>query len=221
MQYRIQSTMQINNEISPAKSDATRKERTGIYCTPVDNSKVGNFVMEEVWKNIDGYNGEYQVSNMGRVYSVKNRMLLKESFNKDGYVLIALYNNGNRRGCSLHRLVAKEFILNTENKPEVNHKDLNKTNNRADNLEWVTKVENMRHAVENGKFQMSDERKSELSKRFSGENSYLSKLTEDQVKEIRKLREVGVKRVAVAEMFNVDKRTITDITNFRTWKHIK
>ena len=91
--------------------------------------------MEE-WRDIKGYEGLYQVSNLGRVRS--ERKILKGTPDKDGYLRVALCKNGTRKYFGIHRLVAIAFIYNTNNYPCVNHRDENKTNNRAKNLEWCT-----------------------------------------------------------------------------------
>ena len=91
--------------------------------------------MEE-WRDIKGYEGLYQVSNLGRVRS--KRKILKGTPDKDGYLRVALCKNGTRKYFGIHRLVAIAFIYNANNYPCVNHKDENKTNNRVKNLEWCT-----------------------------------------------------------------------------------
>ena len=100
----------------------------------------------EIWKDVVGYEGLYEVSNLGNIKNAKGR-ILKPLVRKHGYLGIQLRGKGgNERGFktfSIHRLVAKAFIPNPENKPEVNHIDENKTNNQANNLEWVTHKENM------------------------------------------------------------------------------
>lgn len=105
--------------------------------------------MVEIWKDIEGYEGIYQISNIGRVRN-KNGLILRQRASKDGYVRILLYNKQKYKAKYVHILVAKAFILNPDNKPEVNHIDANKSNNSFDNLEWVTRQENHFHAVENG-----------------------------------------------------------------------
>ena len=101
--------------------------------------------MEELWKDIDGFVGKYQISNMGRVRSLhwNKEIILKGGISKFGYRRVVLTNNNYRKYYAIHRLVALAFIPNPENKPEVNHKDENKLNNRVDNLEWVTCKENI------------------------------------------------------------------------------
>ena len=105
--------------------------------------------MIELYKDINGFEGLYKISNIGNVYSCKKEIIMKTRFDKDGYKQINLYKNGKNYTLKIHRLVANAFIENKYNKPQVNHKDGNKANNRVDNLEWCTNYENRRHAVEN------------------------------------------------------------------------
>lgn len=107
--------------------------------------------MEEVWKDIKGYEGLYQISNLGRVKRVTTGRILKGDKNKDGYLLVKLCKNSIGSNKRIHRLVAEAFIPNPENKPQVNHIDENKINNRVDNLEWVTANENINHGTRNGR----------------------------------------------------------------------
>ena len=119
--------------------------------------------MIEIWKDIQGHEGRYQVSNMGRVRSlprvvnnhtgellVKGKILSQRSDFK-GYMRIDLIdNNGKKHYYGVHRLVAMAFIDNPDNKPQINHIDGKKDNNTVDNLEWVTNQENHDHAILNG-----------------------------------------------------------------------
>lgn len=104
--------------------------------------------MEE-WKNVIGYEGLYEVSNLGRVRRV-NKGLLKLQ-NNQGYNQVYLYKCGIRKGIRVHRLVAQAFIPNPDNLPEVNHKNEDKMNNSVDNLEWCTAKYNVNygHRTEN------------------------------------------------------------------------
>lgn len=114
--------------------------------------------MEEIWKDIKGYEGLYQISNFGRVRSLERkvkgrkyrRKFLSIQKNKNGYQKVGLYNSPNHKSISIHRLVALNFIPNPHNKKCVNHKDGNKENNKVNNLEWVTHSENMKHAFTKG-----------------------------------------------------------------------
>lgn len=103
----------------------------------------------ENWKNIDEY-PNYSVSNLGNIRNDKRGKLLKLSMNTWGYCTVSLYKNGIERRLSVHRLVAMSFIANPLNKKEVNHINGNKRDNSTDNLEWMTRSENMKHATDNG-----------------------------------------------------------------------
>lgn len=118
------------------------------------------FCMVEVWKNIDLYDG-YQVSNFGRVKSVHRTIfrndgrtaimsekVLKDRYNPRGYSYICI----NRKNYAVHRLVATAFLYKNENQTDVNHKNCIKSDNAATNLEWCTKKENTKHAIDNDRF---------------------------------------------------------------------
>lgn len=112
----------------------------------------------EVWKDIQGYEGKYRVSNYGRIKSLSRKIFNGTGFYMskekilNGHIITNGYMQIELQGKPLlvHRLVAEAFILNHENKPQVNHIDGDKTNNRVDNLEWVTNGENQIHAYKNG-----------------------------------------------------------------------
>lgn len=118
--------------------------------------------MQEIWKEIKDY-PNYQISNLGRVKTLKyysnihkkyydRELVLKEKINSHGYKFIGLGcgKRGNKKNFAIHRLVAEAFIPNPNNLPEINHKDGNKRNNRAENLEWCTRSQNMLHAYKLG-----------------------------------------------------------------------
>lgn len=105
--------------------------------------------MKEIWKDIDGYEGLYQVSSFGRVHSLYKNIILKGVKATGGYTIVNLSKNGSTSTKTIHRLVAQVFIPNPENKPEVNHIDEDKSNNRVDNLEWMTAKENVNHGTRN------------------------------------------------------------------------
>jgi len=116
----------------------------------------------EKWKDIEGYEGIYQVSNTGKVISLDRIVLRNNKFpirqkgkeisqgKRSGYKVVQLQKNDIRKGFQVHRLVAQTFIPNPQNKPQVNHIDGNKLNNNVDNLEWTTPSENIIHALDNG-----------------------------------------------------------------------
>ena len=107
--------------------------------------------MMEIWRDIEGYEGLYQVSNKGRVKSLKcgKERILRPGIDGYGYCFIILYNDSVRKTFKLHRLVAQAFIPNLYNKPQVNHLDENKKNNCVDNLEWATAKENINYGTRN------------------------------------------------------------------------
>lgn len=115
----------------------------------------------EIWKDIKGYEGLYQVSNLGRIksldrkvktgikyneYKISKSKILKLNQKRNGYLSVDLSKENTVKTISVHRLVALNFIPNPENKEEVNHINAKKYDNRVENLEWVTKEENKKHA---------------------------------------------------------------------------
>jgi hypothetical protein len=109
--------------------------------------------MKEAWKDVPGYEGIYEASTMGRVRSLKydshyRGRILKGTTGKNGYKIIALWKDGRSKSETIHRVVAKTFLVNPLNKRTVNHKNGNKTDNRVQNLEWSTDSENNQHAFD-------------------------------------------------------------------------
>lgn len=142
---------------------------------------------QEIWKDIPGYEGLYQVSNLGRVkalpklvgrgrqYHVGERLLSLRPM-KNGYIRIHLDKDGSREYVSVHRLVAKAFIDNPLNLPFVNHKNENPTDNRVENLEWCTVKYNANYGTRNQRIskskmghEVSKETREKLSKMNTGE----------------------------------------------------
>lgn len=174
--------------------------------------------MKEVWKDIPEFEGYYQVSNLGRVRSL-NRIIrdgrnkfkgsiMKLTLDKKGYLRVRFSKNNIKTSFKVHRLVARAFIPNSDNKPEVNHKDLNKANNHIYNLEWISTKENSRHYF-----------KSELAKgRNLHENNPKAKLTWDDINLIRKLKEeYSFTDYRLSWLFNVRKSHINKIINYKQW----
>jgi len=162
--------------------------------------------MEE-WRKIEGYEGLYQVSNLGRVKSLMygKEKILKGGINPYGYHFVILNKYPIKKNMKVHRLVAKAFIPNSDNKPEVNHIDGNKLNNNIHNLEWNTRKENNSHALDTG---LTD---------IKGEKHYKVKLTEEQVLDIRVS---NLTKVELAKIYNVTHQNISAIINKKSWKHI-
>lgn len=101
----------------------------------------------EVWRDVIGYEGDYLVSDKGRVWSFKRKRFLKSSNNGKGYRIVILYKQGKAKCVSIHRLVAQAFVVNNrpEEATEVDHKNHDRSDNRASNLRWVTPLENRMH----------------------------------------------------------------------------
>lgn len=166
---------------------------------------------EEIWKEVENYTN-YEVSNLGRIRNnkFKNPRLLYGSFDKDGYIKVELKMVGKPHGhFRLHRLIAACFIDNPDNKPEVNHKNGIKDDNRLDNLEWVTASENVKHAFDIG------------LKTQKGSANNCAKLTEENVREIKTLLQDGnMTQVVIAEKFGLHARYISLIKSGRRWGHV-
>ncbi len=107
-----------------------------------------NDLSGEIWRDVEGYNDLYQVSNLGRVKSFQNKKLriIKPSLDSGGYMKVVLSKGGASRNHNVHILVAKAFVVNADNKPQVNHSNGDKWDNHFSNLEWVTDSENKHHA---------------------------------------------------------------------------
>lgn len=166
---------------------------------------------KETWKPVVGYEGQYDVSNYGQVRSVKRKVPCRNGFRTVGSRILASGNmNGYRRvslgskGHTVHRLVATAFIPNTGNKPCVNHKDGDRANNYFRNLEWCTYSENNLHGyVHNGRI------------------APISKLKDNEVRDIRKRLREGVKGNALAKEYGVDCKTITNIKSGYCYARVK
>ena len=179
----------------------------------------------ELWRDIEGYEGrfkgKYQVSNQGRIRSVSRRFIrfdgrpitiqpkIRKLYkNRMGYFKISL----DKQLFSVHRLVAEAFVQGLPFKPQVNHKNGIKTDNRANNLEWCTASENQLHAYKIGL------KKAHPSK---GSKHGRSKLTEIDVLEIREKFEPYVYTTKMlAKEYGVCETSIKNIVKRRSWKHV-
>lgn len=131
--------------------------------------------MKEIWKDIEGFEGLYQVSNMGRVRSLRRNIILKNRITS-GYEMVLLYTNNIRKNYLVHRLVAHAFIPNPNNLPQVNHKDENKTNNCVDNLEWCDGKYNTNYGTGNkrrAQKQLNNKNKSKVVLQYSLDGTFI------------------------------------------------
>lgn len=162
-------------------------------------------VDHENWRWVEGFEGLYMVSNMGRVMGVPRRTypghVLSQRTNKHGYKVVCLCKNNAKRYLSVHRIVAQAFVPNSDGKPEVNHINGSKVDNRASNLEWATRSDNELHSHRVlGKPTHSP---------WKGKPRKFARLfTDDQ---IRSIRTDGRSNPEIAKDFGVSKTTIRNI----------
>lgn len=172
---------------------------------------------EEIWKDIPGYESQYQVSNRGRVkscarlsnggrfkpYLLPERILTPQYYRR--YWSVLLYDRNHRKKrYMVHRLVAQAFLyLDVDSDLVVNHIDANRNNNCVDNLEVVTQKENIRHAAQHG-----------LEENY-GEKNSLAKLTNLQADTIRQQYSQGATQIELAQLYNVSQRTIWNVIHFQ------
>lgn len=176
---------------------------------------------EEIWKPVKGYEGIYEVSNMGNVKRVGRNCggtvghILKNGMRGRTYFTVVLYGKGKPRTTCIHELVAAAFIGDRPAGYQVNHKDLVKTNNQVNNLEYISQKENLQHAFANGAFA---NRKLRAAR---GERVHLSKLTGDQIPIIREMIRQHVSLQKIADLMGVTKTAIFLIKTGQTWAHIQ
>lgn len=148
---------------------------------------------------------DYDITNDGEVINKHNNKRLKPQLNGKGYLRVII---GGKK-YFIHRLVAQKYIPNPEGKLQVNHKDGNKKNNNINNLEWVSNQENRNHAINYGLH-------------VCGDDCSYAKLNSRQVLEILDLlKENKYSLKEIGNMFDVNRNTISDIKNNRTWKQLK
>lgn len=186
--------------------------------------------MKENWRDVVGYEGIYQVSNLGRVKSLPRAVFVKKSNNHTygsrinhtrvvdeiimkqqnvrGYKKVCLSKNGFQKPLYVHRIVMSSFVENPRGLPYVNHKDGDKHNNNLNNLEWVSDLDNKKHAYKNGLINNT------------GSNNGRAILNKGLVKDIRLLIKNGVSSKYISEYYKISKSTVFAIKSKRIWKHI-
>lgn len=178
--------------------------------------------MEEEWRDIRGFEGYYQVSNLGRVRSLnrtitcslgksfkkKGKVLSMNKFSSSGYRICMLTKGKIRENKFFHRLVCQAFLPNPENKPFVNHIDNDKLNNNITNLEWSTPMENTTHAKNIGVIK-------------NGLDHYCSKLSTSDVKDIYYLAIKGeLSQKEIARLYGISQSGVSNIKNNKIWKSV-
>ena len=179
-----------------------------------NNDFTPNELKTEEWRNVAGYEGLYKVSSFGHVMSIRDGRgtfrgrFLVPMVDRCGYCAVVRFKNGKRQRFSQHRLVMECFVGSPPNGCEINHKDGVKSNNRLVNLEYVTRSENMQHAI------------STLGC-YIGENNHNAKLTDEKVVRIRLLLSEGLSHRRIASLFGVNHSQITAIATGKAWKHVR
>lgn len=177
--------------------------------------------MKEIWKQINGYEGMYEVSNFGKVRTIQRTILRKTklgnlrpfiikskiktaNFSKNGYMTIALVKENKTYTTYLHRIIADAFVTGkTSDNNVVNHINGNKTDNRVENLEWVSSSENNLHALDNF---LKSTRKG---------------VTSEFINEVVKHKSIGLSNSNIAKLMNSTKSIIQGITSGRTYKRLQ
>ena len=183
--------------------------------------------MKEIWKKIVYKNVPpiYEVSNLGRIRRIAHELNTKNQFgefptkrkekymhftnNSNGYPMFTPQRDKEKQAHVVHRIVATAFIPNPENKPCVNHKDFDRTNNHLSNLEWVTYRENTLHATQNG-----------VLVSYKGRESNLAKYTEKQVREVYNLCKSGLSQSKAGAVVGMPRPTVASIMQKVSWRHI-
>lgn len=177
--------------------------------------------MKEVWKDIPGYEGFYKASSLGEIKSLERtcshcrggsrlvpEKIRKGTKNPKGYKMVFLSKEGKRINYLVHRLVLFAFYGHPTEGLTCNHKDGNKTNNSIKNLEWISHSENIQHSIK-------------VLKNFPlGEKHYKSKLTRNDVLEIRELSRHGFSQSEIGRGYGVTSSMILNIQKIRSWKHV-
>jgi len=189
-----------------------------------NNIHSGETNMAEVWKDVKGYEGLYQVSNLGRVKSLERTVtakngskrtirqrILKPKTERNGYLRVILCKgNGKKKTLKVHRLVCEAFHENPENKPCVNHIDENKANNTASNLEWCSYKENNNHGTRN-------ERRAKAQSKTVGQYTRDGKLIKVWQSTNEVERQLGFEHSAISAVARGNRKTAYGYI----WKYIE
>jgi len=177
-----------------------------------------NELILEVWKDIYGYKGLYQVNRCGQVKSLARKVKFRNGLSSrkekilsagpttSGYSAVTLSRNGKIKGFQVHRLVALAFIPNPDRKPDINHINGIKMDNRVKNIEWCTASENILHSHRIG------------LRNHKGESHSQSKLTEEDVRDIRVLE--GLHK-NIALIYGVTAGNVSMVKRRQSWLHLK
>lgn len=158
-------------------------------------------IQEEIWKDIPEFKGYYQASNLGRIRRLNRRLggIIKQTYNKRAtYKYVCLCLGGKKMTRSVHTLVAKAFIPNPNNLPQVNHKDSNRLNNHASNFEWVTVSGNKIHSIRAGN---------------GVTRGQFVVIDDETVKQIRFMNAAGKNQTEIASILSINQCTVSRVVN--------
>jgi len=189
------------------RNDVSKREGSDYYNPPNYLQRFSKKELKnEIWKNVEDYDN-YQVSNLGRIKSVRNNRIMNPWVDRTGRLGIGFSENSKKKKFRIHRLVLETFVGNCPKNMECCHWDGNPTNNRLENLRWDTsksnKFDRIRHGTSN-----------------QGSKHGMSKLNEENVNRIRKLYGEGMLQKNIAILFGVKNMAISSIINRKTWKHV-
>lgn len=209
-QFHLSGHIHSRPERKQSRREFHRQYDVGVpaneYC-PVSISKIQRWISEVLkkendWRDIPGFSG-YKINTFGQIKSFKrypNGKLIKPYTDKDGYLCASLRKDGGSKAIKVHRAVALAFIPNPKKLPQINHKNCHKKDNEVCNLEWVSNIDNQRHAWLNDRKTV--------------------KLTVDNVKLIKQLLKEGISNTEIAKNFNVDQTLISNIKTGKIWKEV-
>ena len=163
--------------------------------------------ISETFLSVPGYEGYYEISNLGNIKSLRSGKLLKQASNKDGYKFVCLAKDGKSRSYGVHRLVALAFLPNPENLPEVNHKDESHDNNCVENLEWISKKGNRNYGTYRERMSKSLKESGTNNKSISAYDKKTLKFVKsyDSITEAEK--ELGLSKGAIGKALSGRRKT--------------
>lgn len=176
----------------------------------------------EIWKDVVGYEGLYQVSNLGHILSLQRvqtmsnmvqrtikQRVLKPTPSEKGYLTVHLVSqDGSRKRLKIHRLVAQAFCENPLDLDIVNHIDNDRTNNQSENLEWVTQKDNVEHCIKHNRHKTQNQ---------WGENNSSAKLSIKIVLQIRKLHNQGKSCAVISDLTSVSSKRVSSVIRKESW----
>ena len=171
-----------------------------------------NFNIEtEIWKDIKQYNGKYQASDNGRIRNAKKKVL-KTFIDKSGYLLVSLYKDGKNKTFRVHRIIYETFFGDIPNDFQINHKDFNRSNNKINNLEAVTREQNVKHSLHNT---IRANAYDANGNRISKGNSKINKEIAEEIRTIYATEDVTYNDLAKA--YGIKRSTVGDVITGKSW----